>query len=351
MTQNNPTPARFLALFAVLLLLVAGRSELRAQTSAENPPVKSGSPDELSQAELLKSYLRVREQLHAEELSIVTNRLEAEATARAQAAAITEKLDAIKSVMAAERERQQLDAQRAAAERERQQADAQQANRTVLWAASAIGGVGLLAMLFTALFQWRAINRMTDATALRPQLLAPTQQSLLTAGAGTPSGETVALSNQRLMSVIDRIERRIFELEHTTTTPPIATNSVEVAVEADPVRRTVTSADHATPIAAMLGKGRALLNANKASEAVECYDEVLKLDANNSEALVKKGAALERLKQDLEALQCYDRAIKADHKMTLAYLSKGAVCNRLHRYDEAVECYEQALQAGEVRKG
>ena len=338
--------SRFGVLCLALFLLGVGCSGLQAQSAAEILPAKSATPDELSQTELLKSYLRVREQLHAAELAIANNRLEAEATARAQAAAITEKLDAIKSAMAAEREHLQVEAQRAETERVRQQAESQQANRTLLWVASAFGTVGLLAMFFTALFQWRSLNRMADVTAQRPQLPASGALGLLAAEAGALTGQTVALSNQRLLSAIDRIEQRIFELEHTADQPA----PVRSPDETEPTPRPAAAPDHAAQITALLNQGRSLINTNRASEAVACYDEILKLDANHPEALVKKGVALERLKQDHEAIRCYDRAIEADRKMTLAYLYKGGVRNRQQRHEEALACYEQALQAEEAVK-
>ena len=158
------------ALWLILLSLGAGHSGLRAQAASDTPAPKPVPPEELSRDELLKSYLQLREQLHAAELAIVNNRLEGEAEARVQAAAIAEKLDAIKAEMSAERSRQQLEAQRLAAERERQQAEAQRSYRTILYVAAAVGGAGLLTMLFTTLFQWRSFGRIVELTALRPQL-------------------------------------------------------------------------------------------------------------------------------------------------------------------------------------
>jgi tetratricopeptide (TPR) repeat protein len=332
------------ALWIILLSLGAGHSGLRAQAASDTPAPKPALPEELSRDELLKSYLQLREQLHAAELAIVNNRLEGEAEARVQAVAIAEKLDAIKAEMVAERARQQLEAQRLAAERERQQAEAQRSYRTVLYVAAAIGGAGLLAMLFTTLFQWRSFGRIVELTALRPQLPEHIRLGLLPGENGAPSGEAVAVSTQRLLSVIHRLERRISELEHTAG-PPLPAATAEPPVKSDSPQRTAVTNDQATHVTALLEKGWSLHNRNRAAEAVACYDEVLKLDANHPEALVKKGAALEQLKQDLEALQCYDRAIKADPKMTIAYLSKGRVCNRLERYDEALECYAQAMPA------
>jgi tetratricopeptide (TPR) repeat protein len=334
------------------VFLVAGHGELRGQPSADTPPAKSSNLDDLSQAELLKSYLQVRDQLHATQLAIANSRAETEANARAQATAISEKLEAIKSAMEAERQRTQVESLRANAERERQQMDAQRSNRTVLWVAVSFGAIGLLAMLFMPLVQLRTINRIAEvANQTRPSL--PPPAGLLTDETDTLPGPTVALSNQRLMTVIERMEKRIFELEHTTVTPlPAAATTVEVkTVNGTGGASHVTApTDQAALITVLLGKGKFLMSTNKAKEAVACYDEILKLDPNHAEALVKKGAALERLKQDDAAIRCYDRAIQVNEKMTLAYLSKAGACNRLGRYDEAMECYERALQTEEEGK-
>lgn len=332
----------------VVLFLFVGRSELRAQSPTETPPAKTSNLDELSQAELLKSYLQVRDQLHATQLAIANSRAETEATARAQATAIAEKLEAIKSAMEAERQRMQVDTLRANAERERQQIESQRSNRTVLWVAVGFGAIGLLAMLFMPLVQLRTINRIAEVANQRPSL--PPSAGLLTTESDALPNQTVALSNQRLMTVIERMEKRIFELEHTAVHPLSAATTVETKGTngSDPYTHVAAAeTDQAALITVLLGKGKFLLSTNKASDAVACYDEILKLHPNHAEALVKKGAALEKMKQDDAAIRCYDRAIEVDQKMTLAYLSKAGACNRLGRYDEAMECYELALQTEE----
>jgi tetratricopeptide (TPR) repeat protein len=338
------------ALCAALLLARPG--ELRAQPATEATPQKQNL-EELSQAELLRAYLQVRDQLHATQLAIANSRAETEATARAQSTAIAEKLEAIKSTMEAERQRQQVETLRANAERERQQMEAQRSNRTVLWVAVGFGAIGLLAMLFMPLVQLRTINRIAEVATQRTPVSA--SMSLITTDADTMPGSTVSLSNQRLMGVIERMEKRILELENTTVPLPAAAATEVKTTEVKGTNGTDSSAHHnaaddAARVSVLLNKGKFLLSTNKPKEAVACYDEILKIDANNAEALVKKGSALERLKQDDAAIRCYDRAIEVNQKMTLAYLSKAGVCNRLGRYDEAMECYEHALQTEEEGK-
>lgn len=374
--------SRFGAPCLLVVCLAASPISGRAQTAADASAAKAPSPEQLTQAELLRSYLELRNQLHAAQLAIVNNRVESETAARVQTAAITERLEAIKAAMAVERERHQAETQRLNAEREREQLETQRSLRTVLWVAAAFGGVGLLAVLLTPYLHLRAMNRMTDLTVSRPQLGGGTPKDLLALEAGAVSDQTVTQSSKRLMSVIERMEKRIHELEQTATPPlPAATTAATAAAPtATTTTTTVTSSpatasvpapaappapspatngttDHARRnpdgsgqnawITVLMAKGRSLLSANKAQDAVSCYDEILKLDPHHAEALVKKGAALERLNRYEEALFCYNRAIDADRRMVLAYLHKGGVCNRLERYDEALQCYELALQAEE----
>ncbi|MEO7600426.1 MAG: tetratricopeptide repeat protein [Opitutus sp.] len=348
----NNSICRLGAIFVATVLFLTTSGLVFAQAASPSIPAKSALPDELSQTELLKSYLQMREQLQATQLAIATNRIEAEVTARAQAAAVGEKFESIKSSMEAERERHRMDTERAQAQRadsDRQQAELQRSNRTVLWIAAVFGALALVAIVVSPILQWRAINHLAETAAARPALHAPAP-SMLPAEAGTFPDHTVTVSTQRMQGMIERMERRILELEHTATHPmssvasgAVATTSTVLTVDS-PRRLNHAIDDVSVRIKSLMSKGHGLLNEGKAKEAVGCYNEVLKLDLNHPEALVKRGAALERLKQDDEAIQCYDRAIKAEPNMTLAYLYKGGVCNRLERYEEATRCYEQALR-------
>jgi tetratricopeptide (TPR) repeat protein len=343
---------------ATAVMIVALSGVLRAETTPASATTKPATSEELSQPELLKSYLQLKEQLQATQLAIATSRIEAEVAARAQAATLTEKLDAIKAALEAERERHRSESDRIQSqllESQHAQAEMQRSNRTVLWIATAFGAVVMLAMFLMPLFQWRAINRLAEIATARPQLAGPEQPAGLLGGENPvlPEGRIVS-ANQRMQSVIERLERRVYELEHTAapsaTSAPASAAMVQVATVIPAKAETATrimsgeDQDNADRIKLFLGKGRALLAADKPKDALSCFNEVLKLDLNHPEALVKRGAALERLKQDEEAIQCYDRAIQADGKMTLAYLYKGGVCNRLERYEEAMKCYEQALR-------
>lgn len=310
-------------MFGAVLFLLAGLERPLAQAAMATNTVETSAPDSNLQAELLQAYVRLQAQLNDAQMAIEKNRAENEKSAREQAAVISDKLSAIQAALEADRTRQQEELRKS--------------NQTLLWVAGVFGCAGMLAMLFTAMFQWRTMNRVTEMSAWRPQLAAGSSNPLLPAGTDLSGGKVVELSNQRLMAVIERLEQRVFELEHGGAAPGTAV----------PAEAGTGSADDQSlkaRINTLLGSGQSFLNEDQAEKALVCYNEILELDARHPEALVKKGAALERLKQDEEALRCYDRAIEADRTLTIAYLYKGGIYNRLERYNEALECYEQALR-------
>src|SRR5439155_24077380 len=169
--------------------------------------------------------------------------------------------------------------------------------------------------------------------------------------------------NARFIRAVERLEKRIGEMElMTAQRPPAALEShlptsPATAAGANPIGEPIGSEEQpgagalpaergdASRVSLFwIGKGQALLNLGQTEEALGCFDEAVELDPGNAEAFVKRGMALEKLHRLEEALACYDRAIAADGSMTLAYLYKGAVCNRLQRFREALECYEKALK-------
>jgi tetratricopeptide (TPR) repeat protein len=349
---------------AVLTVVLGVGVDSRGQTATEPVPGRPAIPDELNQAELLKSYLQVREQLHAAQLAIVNNRVEAESAARAQAAAIAEKLDAIRAAMTEDRERQLRESERLEEERRRRLEEEARTNRTTIWLAAVLAGAGLAAVGGAAIFQWRAVRRVAAVAALLPERAGQSPALLESHGGQGALGPGVETSNRRLLAVIDRLEQRVKELEHTavpglppTMGAPVAAEGVAPvrdragvdARRAEPAEesRTVTADDAGLTL--LLNKAGFLLGMNRLKEAVACYDEVLKIDLRHPEALVKKGTALERLQRDDEAIRCYDRAIEADEGLVVAYLHKGGLCNRLGRFDEALACYERALRVEEKR--
>jgi tetratricopeptide (TPR) repeat protein len=150
-----------------------------------------------------------------------------------------------------------------------------------------------------------------------PRLLGP---------AGEPAGG-------QLQSVIERLEKRIIEIEGTAL--------------ANANGKSSPNPEGAAPnsVALLLGRGESLLKLGRTEAALSCFDEAIGQAPQSAEAQVRKGMALEHLQRLEQAIECYDRAIALDRSMTLAYLRKGSLYNQQERYGEALDCYEQALQA------
>jgi tetratricopeptide (TPR) repeat protein len=304
----------------------------------------AGEPTEAEQS--LRAYLQVQEQLHSAMLAIEQARKEAEAAAQRNNEAIRQARQ--DSEAAAQRHAELVSArlklieQTLTNQRDQEINLMQKSNHVVLTIAAIIAGIGVVGMMFAAFCLWRALSRVAQITAAFQPLHA------LGAHGGSVSmgeGSYVAVSGPessgtRLLGAIERLEKRIYDLEHTALLPDNteSRNGVDLEEEAN------GPASKGERVTALIDKGQALLNSDQAEKAVVCFDEALHLDPRNSEALVKKGSALERLKRLEDAIDCYDKAIAANQTMTVAYLHKGAVCNQLERFGEALECYEQALR-------
>ena len=222
--------------------------------------------------------------------------------------------------------------------------------------AGSFAGIGFVAMVFTAWFQMRSINRLTElAGALR--LGHPHDYSLAALGTGDSHAiDPVEHSNLQFLGAIERLQKRIHELEHSTASTQSTSNNghpdgelKEAGHESDQPSasnaKTATVSDQTVRVALILGKGQTLLNLGQNDEALACFEEALTIAPANIEALLKKGTVLERLQRMEEAIDTYDRAIAVDNSKTTAYLLKGGVFNRLKRYPEALACYDEALRA------
>jgi tetratricopeptide (TPR) repeat protein len=329
-----------------LLLMAAGTPVPAAETvPLPTPETAAKSPPEETDAQrAARAYLQLQEQLHAALLAIDQARQEADASARRNVETLTSRLKLIEESIATQREAEM--------------ASIQGLNRLVLVAVGVFAGIGLLGLFCTGWLQLRAMNRLAELATANPA--RPMLGYTRPAGAlpsGEEAGETAspaANTNARLLEVIERLDKRVHELESAAHLPSNGESKVQ-SNGGDP-RALIENVGSSSPAQAaatedqaslMLGKGQALMHLGQADKAMACFDAALAIDPRNAEALVKKGSALERQERLEDAIACYDRAIEADNAMTLAYLLKGGVCNRLQRYDEALRCYEKALRLQE----
>ena len=343
----NLTRLFFTTTLALALVpLLASVQRAAAQTNAETmerPAEASGAnPD------MLRAYLQLQDQIRTTQQAIDRNRQEAEAAAAQNAQA----LEAMRSVQQSLNEKQTLSQQRA---------DQLQSSNHLMLAAvivfASLGLLAILAMAVTAFFQWRAVVRLESVVAAGAGPILPMRHAMAALEAGNLSPAATDASTTRLLGALDRLERRIFELEHSS--PNKLTTVIESQTVSGsqappdgngrPERRTATAADNAQ-IGRMLAEGQSLLDQDRPDAAMALFDKVLALNGDHAEALVRKGMALEQLRQPAEALDCYNRAIAADGSFTIAYLHKGGLFNRMERFSEAMECYEQALRTQENRR-
>lgn len=324
--------------YILFIFCPAFASVAAAEESTNLPPVASG---ETNTQETLRAYLQLQEQLHATQLAVELNRREAHETAAQNSEALAGRLQSIEKALEAQRSRE-LE-------------EMQSSNRAMLIVAGTFAGVGFLAMFLMSFFQWRTVNRLAEISAGLPTSLA------LSPGAGRsgaglePHVVTVGPADQsslRLLGALEQLEKRIYELEHTTRTPlregqSSSNGDSEHSENAGTGNAPGHSLLEPERVSVLLGKGQSMLNLDDAQAAVACFDEALALQPNNAEAWVRKGTALERLQELDAAVECYNRAIAADEAMTIAYLHKGGLFNRMERFNDALECYEKALRTQE----
>ena len=304
------------------------------------------------QRSLLVGIEQARQDAAAASRAVEQARQDAEATAKRNSEEVEARLNRIEQSVTAERDRE-IETVRLS-------------QRSTLITVGIFASLGFLGTMFFVVFLLRIMNRRTETmiTQFTGQMLGTgfTPATLAAGDTQVVTVNRVEQSTARFVNTIERLEKRINELEGTADPtpdaeqlvsqkpaepPPATTEPHSEAPEPDAAvtRAKTEKAERDARIALLLGKGQALLNLSQADTALVCFDEVIALDSTIAEAFVKKGMALEKLGNLDSAIDCYDRAIALDNSMTMAYLNKGGVFNRLERYGEALQCYEQALRA------
>ena len=202
----------------------------------------------------------------------------------------------------------------------------QKTQQLTLILAGAFGTIGLGVILLMAYAQWRTVTRLVELSSLpmrAPALGNGRPLPMLESDAkhASPARAAVELSNARLLGVVERLEKRILELEHTACAPLKATTATAINGQNG---TPAASNDSDERIANLLAEGQSLAGANKPEKALGCFDEALGLQPKHAEALVKKGDVLEKLGRLDEAIACYDRALETNDGMTTRLSPQGA---------------------------
>jgi tetratricopeptide (TPR) repeat protein len=274
-----------------------------------------------SSTDAINAFLQIQAQLHETQMSVESNRQQT-------VAALARNADALVSDIQ----------QNIATETE----SAQRLEQSML--VVAIVGMLVLAAVVTMVFlQLRTATKLIELAMATPPHGVNGGRALpvVETPVALPPSARAALefSNARLLGVIERLEKRILELEHSAHAP-LEDNHSSAAISETPDERRLTD---------LIVEGQLFLDTNKPEKALFCFDAALEMQPGLADALIKKAAALEKLEKTDEAIVCYDRAIQSEDSATTALLQKGGLLNRLARYEEALQCYERALQTQEKK--
>jgi len=94
----------------------------------------------------------------------------------------------------------------------------------------------------------------------------------------------------------------------------------------------------------LYNKGISLFTLGKFKEANSCFDNILKIEPHDIEALLYKGIVFGELNKYDDAINCFDEIIAINPKMVEALYCKGTTLNRLEKHNEAIECFNKALE-------
>ncbi|MGO9386477.1 MAG: tetratricopeptide repeat protein [Methanobacterium sp.] len=86
----------------------------------------------------------------------------------------------------------------------------------------------------------------------------------------------------------------------------------------------------------------------KFTEAVNCFNQALKIDDENDDAWNNKGTALFNLSKYSEALECFNKALELNPENSKAWAGKGSVKRFLGDYKGAVKCLEKFIELNQM---
>jgi Tfp pilus assembly protein PilF len=106
----------------------------------------------------------------------------------------------------------------------------------------------------------------------------------------------------------------------------------------------LTSNQLSENIKILLLKAKEYLNSNEKEKALNIYDEVIKIENENSEAHFNKALILTKLQKYKEALRSYDLAIEIKPDFEEAYINRGVILSTLMRPIDALKNFDLAIR-------
>lgn len=102
-------------------------------------------------------------------------------------------------------------------------------------------------------------------------------------------------------------------------------------------------AECAVSPAVHVSRGSVLLVLDRTGEALECFDEALRLEPSSATAAYSRGVALQKLGVLNEALESYSRAIALDPNLPKAHHNRAFVLRELGHMQESLESFDRAI--------
>ena len=267
----------FLTILCLLLALPRGALAAAAETNAVPPEVAARiAAENAFSAEALRAYLQFQEQVREAQVAIERARREAEAATVQNSLILSNRLHSIEQSLAAQRalESKSIEAM-------------QGTGRFMLLVLVIFGGISFLAIVLTAFFQWRTINRLGDITesmpVARPMASASPVPALSMGESHLLAAGQVEQSETRLLGAIERLEKRMAELEqssHPTLSEQASEQNGENSGPGDSaaaMEPDFAGADKAARIKALLEDAQKFLNQDKSEDALARVDEALAL--------------------------------------------------------------------------
>jgi len=82
----------------------------------------------------------------------------------------------------------------------------------------------------------------------------------------------------------------------------------------------------------------------KHAEAIEAYDEAIRMDPEFAQAWSDKGNALDELNRSDEAIEAYNKALEIDPQDAMTWYHKGLALASQGEYDESIKAFDKALE-------
>jgi tetratricopeptide (TPR) repeat protein len=90
-------------------------------------------------------------------------------------------------------------------------------------------------------------------------------------------------------------------------------------------------------------KGLVLFNLGKYEEALQAFDQAIKLSPKNADNLNSKGVVLAQMGRYNEAIKCFDKAIGQKPSFIVPWLNKAKALGALGKYQEAIKACDKAI--------